>query len=359
MDALLAGELRTVLRSSQGPGRALPLWTYRSKDLFERELRDCFQRSWVFLGTSHDLPKAGGYKAVQIGKQSAVLTRSESGEVSLISNICSHRGTLLTEGEGSGESLTCPYHGWRFSLSGQLEGAPYAKTLDRSKHCLPRYRIKSWNGLFFACLDPSVPDLDVILSGFDDAMAGYQRDAFHVWPELSRTESWAANWKLVYSNSAESYHLFKVHSETLEPYAPTKWSRHVGRSGPATLTGGKMSAGGKDYLLIALPPSFVASFDGETMLWQGLRPLSPEKTEVISGLAFLSPPPENSLAQWAQRLGSRILGRYRNFLSEDQLICERGQRAAQSSFEPGTLTEMEEVLRDFHEYLGERLYPAN
>ena len=75
-----------------------------------------------------------------------------------------------------------------------------------------------------------------------------------------KEEVWECNWKVAIQNAMESYHLFKVHRHTLEPYAPTRDAYYICGSARATATGGTTS-GGDDYLLISLPPGFVGLLD--------------------------------------------------------------------------------------------------
>ena len=42
-----------------------------------------------------------------------VLTRDEAGTVRCLSNVCTHRATLVVEGEGHLNTLRCRYHGRR------------------------------------------------------------------------------------------------------------------------------------------------------------------------------------------------------------------------------------------------------
>ena len=52
---------------------------------------------------------------------------------------------------------------------------------------------------------------------------------------------WNANWKLVISNAMESYHLFQVHPETLEPSAPTAGAYYIVGNSDGTATGGRQT----------------------------------------------------------------------------------------------------------------------
>ena len=61
---------------------------------------------------------------------------------------------------------------------------------------------------------------------------------FTTGPQQQETQIWACNWKLAVLNAMESYHLFQVHPETLEPYSPTKGAYYITGSARATATGG-------------------------------------------------------------------------------------------------------------------------
>ena len=51
-----------------------------------------------------------------------VLVHTEAGEVKAFYNVCSHRGApVVTEPKGKRLRLTCKYHGWSYSLDGDLK----------------------------------------------------------------------------------------------------------------------------------------------------------------------------------------------------------------------------------------------
>lgn len=95
------------------------------------------------------------------------------------------------------------------------------------------------------------------------------------------------------------------------------------------------------------------------MLWQAVEPLAPDRTRVLSGGAFAHKAPgdtsglERVLTKAAAKLSESVVP---DFLPEDKAICERGQRGAAGDFEPGRLVPMEQVLVDFHHFLGRQLH---
>ena len=87
----------------------------------------------------------------------------------------------------------------------------------------------------------------------------------------------------------ESYHLFKVHASTLEPYTPARGAYYIAGSARATATGGRVE-GEDDHLLVSLPPGFVGVFSGESFYSQSVRPVDVGRCSLRTGGAFVSRP---------------------------------------------------------------------
>ncbi len=69
----------------------------------------------------------GKGKCVEVnGKQIALFNLG--GTFRAIDNTCIHRGGPLSEGDLNGDKVTCPWHGWEFSVvSGEAVHSPAAK----------------------------------------------------------------------------------------------------------------------------------------------------------------------------------------------------------------------------------------
>ncbi|MFM8796055.1 MAG: Rieske 2Fe-2S domain-containing protein [Betaproteobacteria bacterium] len=61
---------------------------------------------------------------VQLLGERLVLWRNAAGELSCLTDRCPHRGARLSMGRVVGDTLQCPYHGWRFGSSGQCVAIP-------------------------------------------------------------------------------------------------------------------------------------------------------------------------------------------------------------------------------------------
>ena len=67
----------------------------------------------------------GGMRVVELEGEAVLVARCADGEVCAISNVCSHMGGPLGDGEREGDSVICPWHGSRFDLrTGGVEDGP-------------------------------------------------------------------------------------------------------------------------------------------------------------------------------------------------------------------------------------------
>jgi phenylpropionate dioxygenase-like ring-hydroxylating dioxygenase large terminal subunit len=342
------------------PSRALPNEAFRSTALAALELDHIWHDDWVFAGTEDSVPEPGDQLALTVGAQPVLLLRQQDGTLIALSNLCAHRGTLLVEGTANGKRIQCPYHAWTFAEDGRLLSVPFAgkDEVDKATQCLPRYQVATWHGLVFVALGDNVEPFADRVAPIDQLLAERGIDELHHWPRHHESEEWACNWKLAALNAMESYHLFQVHPETLEPYSPTKESYYIRGSARATATGGT-SKGEADYVLISLPPGFVGVLTPGSFIWQAAQPIAADRCVVRTGGAFSTKPPERqsgTMARWITAATNAVaVAAVPDFLPEDKAICERGQRGAAGDFEPGRLLEVERVVADFGHYLNWKL----
>ena len=108
------------------PERAwtLPGKYYYDPLIYRRELETIFYRNWQYACHVSRLAEPGMYFVRDIGDQSIVVLRDSGGEIRAFHNVCQHRAHRLLEGEGRvRDAITCPYHAWRYGLSGELRFA--------------------------------------------------------------------------------------------------------------------------------------------------------------------------------------------------------------------------------------------
>ena len=216
--------------------RMLPAAAYTSDEVLAQEHRRIFSHEWSCIGRTADLPRSGDYMTAEIASadpscfgqhRSIVVLRGDDGSIRAFDNACVHRGSPLLQGCGNESRLTCPYHAWVYRLDGQLIGAPYmnrtidatGRAFDPADHRLTPLRLEEWEGFLFVTQDPDAPDLGGRLAGLTEVVGRY-RMAGYV-PVHSALEVWDTNWKLLYENFMDAYHVFKVHKNIPTGLRPT------------------------------------------------------------------------------------------------------------------------------------------
>ncbi len=95
---------------------------------------------WFAVAWSKDLVP-GDVKRVRYFEQELALFRTRSGHAKVLSAYCSHLGAHLAEGgRVVGESLRCPFHGWRYDgSSGECVEIPYCERVPK------KARVRAWD----------------------------------------------------------------------------------------------------------------------------------------------------------------------------------------------------------------------
>ena len=98
-----------------------------------------FPMGWFSVSRSQEL-LVGEVQQVQAFDRELVLYRTRSGEAVLQDAFCPHLGANLgVDGRVVGESIRCPFHGWRFGKEGKCEEIPYCEDIPE------RARIRTWH----------------------------------------------------------------------------------------------------------------------------------------------------------------------------------------------------------------------
>lgn len=192
---------------------ALPARFYVGETMLAMEKRAVFARSWQLVAHQGQLAEAGDHVVEQVGDVPVIVVRGQDGVLRAFPNVCRHRAGPLALCNGKGaRALHCKYHGWSYTLEGQLRSAPEmqgAADFDVSAIRLPPLRVVEWQGLVFVALSDNVPPFEEVYAGITERIAPIDLAAMR----FLRRDSYdiACNWKVYIDNFLEGYHLPHVH----------------------------------------------------------------------------------------------------------------------------------------------------
>lgn len=203
----------------------MPNIVYTSDEYFNFERDNILSKTWVCVGFSSDLPKNNYVKPVNFMGMPLVMMRNREGVLQVFHNVCSHRGMILVQEEGTIEGvIRCQYHSWSYDINGNLKGTPHVGGIGQhkderfkcEKHGLKALRSAIWMDMVFINISGDAPAFEDHIAPVTERWKEFlgQNDL-----DLIRTSKIGStfqlpvesNWKLAVENYCEAYHLPWVH----------------------------------------------------------------------------------------------------------------------------------------------------
>src|SRR5713226_2746933 len=86
---------------------------------------ELFRRYWIPALMSEELPRPNCPPVqVQLLCERLIAFRDTQGRLGLMDEFCAHRGVSLWFGRNEENGIRCPYHGWKYDVSGQCIDLP-------------------------------------------------------------------------------------------------------------------------------------------------------------------------------------------------------------------------------------------
>ena len=349
----------------------IPSSWYTDPRLYELEQQTVFVGSWQVAARLDQVREPGHYVTTEIAGEPIVIVRGSDGELRGFFNVCRHHAAaVMTEPEGYASQMRCPYHGWTYSLSGELKGTPDFSgvcNFDRAGNGLAPVAIATWEKWVFVRLNqkqtraPAESNFSVTEFPGNDLVAQIKVLSFENlhWMERRRY-SLNCNWKVFVDNYLDGgYHVPHLHKGLdsvldYRSYTIENGEHFCLQSSPIVSSHGNDEVSavrtGRRALYYWVYPNFMMNYYEGVLDTNLVRPIAIDRTEVVFDFYFADvsePARERNLS--SINVGDRIQ-------QEDLDICESVQRGLSSrAYEAGRLS----VRREAGEHLFHRLLSAD
>src|SRR5262245_16739989 len=271
----------------------IPASWYVDARVMDLERRTVFSRTWQMVGRTDQVREPGQYITSEVSGEPIVVVRGSDGVVRGFLNVCRHHAAaVLTEPEGRTGNLRCPYHGWTYSLEGELKGTPdFAGVcgFDRSESGLVPLDTALWENWVFVRLESGGPAIEECLGRSlvsEMTAPGLQKLR---WMER-RHYSLNCNWKVFVDNYLDGgYHVPHLHKGLdsvldYSQYTIENGERYCLQSSPIVTAGAEAQTGavrvGDRALYYWIYPNLMINRYEGVMDTNLVCPLGIDRTEV-------------------------------------------------------------------------------
>jgi choline monooxygenase len=339
--------------ASLAEASTIPASWYLDPRIMELERRTVFARSWQLVGRADQVREPGQFITWEIGGEPLLVVRGDDEVLRGFFNVCRHHAAaVMTEPEGKARNLRCPYHGWTYSLAGELRGTPdFAGVcnFDRAANSLVPVETGVWNNWVFVRIERGGPSLASFLGGdFIHQIHGLENFR---WMERRRY-ALDCNWKVYVDNYLDGgYHIPYLHKGLdsvldYRNYTIETGERFCLQASPVMAMGGDANTGavrkGARALYCWIYPNLMINWYEGVMDTNIVIPQGADRCEVVFDFYFT----DISEAAIAHNLASIAVSE--RIQDEDVSICESVQRGlASRSYNAGRLS----IRREAGEHL--------
>jgi len=341
----------------------IPAPWYTDPRILDLELRNVFSRTWQCVACTEQLENPGQYVTAIVAGEPLVVVRGSDHKLRAFFNVCRHHAmTVMNEPCGHTPHLRCPYHGWTYSLEGELRGITEFEgvcNFDRAKNGLVPLRVETWERFVFVNLDDhAIPLKDSLGKLVELAKPlGFSELKF----VERRSYTLNCNWKVYVDNFLDGgYHVPHMHKGLnsvldYKNYTIENVDRCCVQSSPVAVDSSSEAnaaatrKGDRAYYLWQYPNFMLNWYEGylDTNL---VIPLDVDRCEVIFDFYF------GNTAEYQLPYIRQSIEVSHRVQIEDIAICDGVQRGLSSrAYQAGRLS----VRREAGEHLFHRLLAAH
>ena len=191
---------------------------YISHAWHEREVSHLWSRVWQYACREEEIPEVGDYHVYTIVRSSFIVIRTDEHTIKAYPNACLHRGRQLKEYDGRCSEIRCPFHGFAWTIGGDLKDIPARWDFDHvaaDQFSLPEVKVGVWAGWVFINPDPDAEPLADFLGEIVDHFAEW--DMANRYKQVHVAKVVPANWKIAQEAFCEAFHANATHPQVM-PY---------------------------------------------------------------------------------------------------------------------------------------------
>ncbi len=338
----------------------IPASWYVDPRVYALESRGVFG-GWQMVGRLDQVSEPGQYFTAEIAGEPLLVVRGRDNSLRGFFNVCRHHAAVvMTEPQGHAASLRCPYHGWTYSLEGELKGTPDFDGVcdfERSRNGLVPVRLETWESFVFVHLNDGAPPLVEFLGDLVQRIRPLEIGKMRFVER--RIYSFDSNWKVFVDNYLDGgYHIPSLHQglHSVLQYGEYKienGARYCLQSSPVRDSGRDAQTAavrkGKEAYYYWLYPNFMLNWYEGMMDTNLVLPLGVDRTLVVFDFFFVEVEGEAA----ARNRASIVVGE--RIQAEDTGICASVQKGLGSrAYKAGRLS----MRREAGEHLFHRLLAA-
>lgn len=330
----------------------LPAYMYADPAFHAFDAQAIFARSWQLVGRAGEVATAGDHLVAEIAGKPVLVVRGDDGALRGFFNVCKHRAGPLALRNGNARLLHCKYHGWTYTLEGQLRAAPEmqdAAGLDMNCIRLDPLRVAEWEGLVFAAVDDPGVALEALLAGIGERIR--PTDLRRMQFQTRVVYDVACNWKAYIDNYQEGYHLPHVHpglKKILDyrTYTTELAEWHSWQHSPLDGGNGPYADGQAYYFFIY--PNMMLNILPDRVQTNIVVPVAHDRCQVVFDYYYAETDPAR-----LKKLMEDDLHFSDEVQKEDMMICERVQKGLTSgAYQAGRLSpKRESGVKHFQDLL--------
>jgi phenylpropionate dioxygenase-like ring-hydroxylating dioxygenase large terminal subunit len=317
----------------------IPASWYRDPRVAELERRTVFSNNWQVAARADQIQAPGNYVTSVIGGEPVIVVRGTDGVLRAFFNVCRHHAAaVMPESCGTAAQLTCPYHGWTYSLEGELKSAPElgaVRNFDRKSNGLLPLEVTTWEA--WVWVRPATVALPLKAAsgvGVGD-LRWFERRSYRV----------PCNWKVFVDNYLDGgYHVPHLHKGLNRVLDYSEYRIENGER--SCLQWSPLNNGAGRALYYWIYPNFMINRYPDALDTNLVIPIGVDETEVIFDFYF------KDVSDSAMESNLERIAISEAIQEEDVAICRSVQQGlASRAYSSGRLS----AAREAGEHLFHRL----